>query len=99
MATASIADTLQLAMASGVDGALCLDHRGFTVGRTGFAAEGSSLAQPASLRDLASSAAKLQALDDAEASKPVVVLETSVRTVSIAAQRDLVLATVQKHAA
>mmetsp|Transcript_51355 Transcript_51355/g.94920 ORF Transcript_51355/g.94920 Transcript_51355/m.94920 type:complete len:100 (+) Transcript_51355:96-395(+) len=99
MATASIADTLQLAMVSGVDGALCLDQKGFTVGKTGFKSEGSSLAQPASLRDLAASAAKLQALDDTEASKPVVVLETSMRTVSVAAKNELTLATVQKHAA
>mmetsp|Transcript_66074 Transcript_66074/g.158030 ORF Transcript_66074/g.158030 Transcript_66074/m.158030 type:complete len:105 (-) Transcript_66074:139-453(-) len=96
-----MSDCLREAVDANASGVMCLDNKrgGFTVGSYGFtAADGLKVASPANLIHLPESAKKLQDLDAGEgkASMPLVVVETSVRTVTVANKGDLTLVTVGK---
>mmetsp|Transcript_11745 Transcript_11745/g.9437 ORF Transcript_11745/g.9437 Transcript_11745/m.9437 type:complete len:167 (-) Transcript_11745:46-546(-) len=92
---ASVAEVLDGLMdresSSGVCGAVCLDQRGFTVGQRGELLP----TQAAPLVDVAAGCAQLQ---PGETQAPMITLETNMRTISIAARDDLVVAIARKPA-
>mmetsp|Transcript_54722 Transcript_54722/g.145930 ORF Transcript_54722/g.145930 Transcript_54722/m.145930 type:complete len:103 (-) Transcript_54722:79-387(-) len=82
---------LERESSSGVCGVVCLDHRGFTVGQRGDLVP----AQASRLADIATDCAQLK---PGAAQPPLVVVETTMRTISIAARDDLIVAVTRKPA-